>query len=355
VFGRPFAAEHLRAVGLHEPEALLAALVRRDLLASTPRPRSRGGREYRFRSPVVRDVAYRMIADGLRRDLHLRLAMLLAATPDADPEETAHHFDRAGDGPHAARWYATAGEAAARRGDALGALRCADSALALNVTEGDRAAVHLLRCDALEVLSRLSELEEAIARALASASTDAHRARALTHRAIWLFRKGALAESVAQAAEAVLAARAADDAEGPAVARGREGVILADAGRLEEAQRAVEEATSLAARAVPRLGPHAATWRAQVAGVAGDLRGRRDGYAAAVRGYEEAGDLRRAAGAAMNLADVSNRVGAYAEAERALQAAVERCRRVGNPLMEGYAGANLGYALLMQGRSAEAL
>jgi tetratricopeptide (TPR) repeat protein len=57
----------------------------------------------------------------------------------------------------------------------------------------------------------------------------------------------------------------------------------------------------------------------------------------------------------MNLADASNRIGAYAEAAEALRKVATACRRVGHRWMEGYALANLGYALTMLGQPDEAL
>jgi tetratricopeptide (TPR) repeat protein len=60
--------------------------------------------------------------------------------------------------------------------------------------------------------------------------------------------------------------------------------------------------------------------------------------------YAKVGDIRSAAGAEANLADVYNRVGAHADAEAALERALEGCRRVGHRVMEGYAELNLGYA-----------
>jgi len=68
----------------------------------------------------------------------------------------------------------------------------------------------------------------------------------------------------------------------------------------------------------------------------------------------EAGDVRRAAGADANLADIHNRIGAYGEAEIALRAAVQTCRRVGHRAQEAAALCNLGYALTMSGRAMEA-
>ena len=102
------------------------------------------------------------------------------------------------------------------------------------------------------------------------------------------------------------------------------------------------------------MAAHAASWRAQLANARGDHGERRRAYRDAVRLYEDIGDVRRAAGAELNLADAANRVGAYAEAEQALRATVEKCARVGNALWHGYAQLNLGYASLRLGKHEEA-
>jgi tetratricopeptide (TPR) repeat protein len=124
--------------------------------------------------------------------------------------------------------------------------------------------------------------------------------------------------------------------------------------RLDEADAALREAQE-AGSDLLELAPLLFTWTAQLASARGDLGARRVAYTEAVRAYREIGDVRRAAGAEMNLADVHNRLGDYAGAERSLREALVQCKRLGNRLMEGYALANLGYALTALGRSDEAL
>jgi tetratricopeptide (TPR) repeat protein len=61
------------------------------------------------------------------------------------------------------------------------------------------------------------------------------------------------------------------------------------------------------------------------------------------------------AAAEANLADCYNRIGLYSEAEAALRAALDSCRRVRNRRTEGYIYANLGYGLSASGRQDEAI
>ncbi|HJL18145.1 MAG TPA: protein kinase [Sandaracinaceae bacterium LLY-WYZ-13_1] len=349
VVERPVGPAELEALGVMEPKPLLASLVRREVLAA--RGRARGLRRYRFRSPLVREVAYGMLGPGLLEELHGRLATHLEAQDDADPEEVATHLERAGRRDAAAGWYERAARAAARRGDPTGALRCAERALALGVTDDAVCGLHLLRSDALEVLGRLEPQSEALADAAASASTDAERARAGIDRAVSRWRLGAPDEAVALARDAIEAARRAGDPETLALTLGRFAVLRTYTGALDEAAAALAEAEPVASELGGLLAAHAASWRAQLANARGDQAERRRAYREAVAGYERAGDVRRGCGAELNLADAANRVGAYAEAERALEEAARKAERVGNPLWEGYARVNQAYARLALGRA----
>ncbi len=98
---RPFSVEDVEALGVAGALPLLTSLSRRDLLSSRSRSRAGAGaqgrsREYQFRSALVGAVAYRMLADDQRLELHRRLASYLGAAPDADPEELASHHELGG-------------------------------------------------------------------------------------------------------------------------------------------------------------------------------------------------------------------------------------------------------------------
>ncbi len=355
IFERPFTPDDLAALAVNEAQRLLVSLSRRDVFASRARHGSPRVREYRFRSSLVRDVAYHLVAPALREDLHLRLAEHLAVHHDADPEEVAMHFERGSRRGEAADWYARATAVAAQLGDPPRVLRCADRALELGIPQSGWFELQMARSSALEVLARLDDQSRALDAALATASGDQERARALTDRAVLSLRGGRTDEAVRTIAEAEELARTSGDVEVLATARGQKAAILTYAGELDAAAEALAEAARLAPEDAGGLRTLLAVWRAQLAAARGDLAERRRAYEEAVRRYDEAGDVRRGAGAETNLADVYNRVGAYVDAERALRDAVDKCRRVGNKVFEGYALANLGYALTMQGRADEAL
>jgi len=354
LFPRPFTTDDLAAIGFAEPKAHLVSLTRRDIFASRSRPGPPRRREYRFRSSIVRDVAYRMMARALRDDLHLRLAEHLATMDEAAPEEVAQHYEYAGRKTDAASWYRRAANAAADLGDAPRVLASADRALALGVPRSRWFELQMARGDALEFLGRLEQQGEALGRALDAAVDDGERARALTNRAVCLFRLGQQEEALGVAREAVAKARAANLDDVFVTARGRQAVLLAYAQDQGAARAALAEARGAAPEGRQDLRTSLSLWSAQVATVAGDLAERRAAYQATVDGYTAAGDLRRVAGAEMNLADLDNRIGEYAAAEVALGAAVAKCRRLGSHLMEGYALANQGYSLMALGRQNDA-
>jgi tetratricopeptide (TPR) repeat protein len=153
---------------------------------------------------------------------------------------------------------------------------------------------------------------------------------------------------------AVASARAIGVADVLATALARRCWLLLYMGRIAEAGEAIAEAVATQPVA-PDTAAFVAVWRAQLVTAMGDLGKRKQAYEEAVARFREVGDLRRAASAECNLADAFNRVGAYDEAESALREAVASSRRVGNRVVEGYALANLGYALAGQDRLDEAL
>ena len=354
---RPVTTEELESLDVHDARTLLPSLVRRGLLVA--RGRSRGLRRYRFRNPLVRDVAYAMLGPSLCAELHGRFAATLAEPIDdrdePDAEEIATHFERAGMDSRAAPWFVVATRAAHRRGDPSAVIHCADKALAIGVDVDVRFSLHMARAEGYEVLGLLEPQGEALHLANVDARTELERARVGIDRAVWHWRRGLPDDAVALASLAVLAARGSGDDEALALALGRSAVIRIYAGALDEAEALLQEAEPLARAQGPALAAHAASWRAQLATARGDHAERRRAYREAVERYEQMGDVRRAAGAELNLADAANRVGAYADAAEALRAAITKSARVGNVLWEGYATLNLGYALSMLGRRDEAL
>ena len=355
VFGHAFTATQMQTLGVGDSVAALSSLARRNILTVQPRSRTIGERAYEFRHRLLREVAYRLIAEGLRQDLHRQVAVMLSGDQDGDAEEAAGHFEQAHLPEEAAQYYARASAAATRRGDIPTTLRCSAQALALGAPRALRHELHMSRSDALQTEGKLDAQIAELDQALVAAATDAERARTLTDRAVWLLRAGRSEEACAAATDAECAAMRSTDPQIKALTVGRHAAIELYTGKLDAAAERLARAESLARDGAPTLLPLVAIWRAQLAGVLGDLGGRRDAYREAVERYASTGDIRRAAGAAVNLADVHNRVGAYAQAEKELTSALDQCRRVGLRLDEGYGLINLGYSLSRQGRILEAL
>ena len=354
VFGRPFTATEVSALGVHEAEQMLRSLRKKDIVASRGRAQRGEERAYRFRNQLVSDVAYRMIAPDLLGDLHQRAGDYLARTSYAAAEEIAVHFERGNAAGRAAAYYATAALQHAGRGDSEAVVRCAGKAVELGVLPDTRFALSMALSEALEYLGRLEPQDVALSQARESAIDGAQRARCLAERGWWLHRTGRTTEALDIVAEAIDEARACEDDEVLARALGRRAVVMLHAGMLDEACDALDELLAMSEHLSGHLRALLAGWRGQLATARGDLGARKQAFSDAIERYREAGYVRRVAGAKTNLADVYNRVGAYAEAVDALHDALEDCRRVGNRRMEGYALVNLGYAQAMLGQVGEA-
>jgi tetratricopeptide (TPR) repeat protein len=355
VYSGAFTEHALRALDQPEPGRHLGALAKRGLVSARGAHAGAEGaeREYRFRNALMAEVAYRMNGDEARRELHRLAAQFLESMPGGDREEVARHWEIAEHREEAAEAYADAALRAARRGDSASVLRCSERALALGLA-GDRAFdLHLARADALSFLGQRDAQREAIEHALAGAANPIQRARALSEKTGMLASLGEHDHGLEVAVEAVAAARAIDDVDVLGAALARQGWLLIYVGRISEAGVAISEAASLPGLA-PETAALVAAWRAQLFTAMGDLGKRKHAYEDAIARYREIGDLRRAATTECNLADTYHRVGADDEAEASLREAVSFCRRVGNRVVEGYALANLGYALSGQGRYDEA-
>jgi len=350
VYGRPVTPSEMRALGIEEAEQLFSALARRELVSSRTRMRAAAEREYAFRTDLVADVAYRMLKDTVAQELHRRAANFLIGRPEPDPEEVAEHYEKGGQLVDAADRYTEAALGAERRGDSLTVLKCAERALKLGAPADKLFQLHMARADALRFRGRREEQAIVLSTAIELARTDEERARALMEQAVCMSRTGRISDALGAAKGAVHAARVSDNRELMALTRGRQANLLTFSGQLTEAGDALRETVELAEGAETHIRALVAEWRGLHANASGDLGAQVAAFREAAGLYTEAGDVRRAAGAENNVADAYNRVGAYADAEDALRATVDKCRRVGNRLIEGYALVNLGYSLGRQGK-----
>jgi predicted ATPase len=346
IFGREITpAEASLYVPRAEP--LLQALIDRGILARSGK-QAKEEALIRFRNQLLADVAYGMINSDVREELHRRAAGYLAARSSADPAELARHYELGGAAVLAAKHYAFAALLAARKGDSLEVVDHADAALRLGRTHEGTFALLMAKNEALQFLGRAEEQDEVLERALLKADSPLEEARALTELASLLTRAGKADDALKLAERAVAAARTSQAREPLVLALGKYALALIALGRLEEAEEKLAESTASSALCPVHVRAVNASWRAQLARARGDLSASMDAFAEAKSLYEATGDVRRSAGAEVNLADGYNRVGAFSEAAAALRSALEKCRRVRNRVMEGYALLNLGYSCAMQ-------
>jgi predicted ATPase len=355
VFGRPIGPVDLAALGVAAPYDMLAGLVRAEILEPQSDAGASGGLAYRFTSELFATTAYRSIERDARAALHGRAAAHLAAQVGHDAEEVAAQYERALAPQLAAAFYADAARDAASQGDMERVLRCASRALEMGPPESALYALHLSRADAFRFLRRRAEQSDALAAALDLARTPLERARVLSDRSLLAMHAARYVEATVTIERALAEATLARDADTMAIAHARRAEIALRAGEVAVAAAAVIDGRRIAPRAGPVARGHVASAAANLALVSGDIGTAVAEYADAASSHRAGGDLRRAAGAEGNLADQYNRVGAYADAERRLRACLEACRRVGNRVAEGYALANLGYALTGLGRERDAV
>jgi eukaryotic-like serine/threonine-protein kinase len=354
VLNRPFFPHEATALGVEDSAELLKRLVEKRIL-SMKRVRRLGMAEFRFKSTLIQDVAYRMIVEEQRGPLHAKAAAYLSRLPETDPEELAFHYERARDPKRAALHYARAAFSAARRGDSRKVDLCTERSLHLGAPEEAMFDLAMIRGEALQFLGRHEERGSAIATALSTAKNSSERAQALAEKVKDDLRAGKPDRAIASAEEAVKRAQEVRDSDVLVLALGRYGLALTKAGRHLDARRILEEADRVATLAPIHLRALIAGWKGQLAGARGDLAGRLHAFEQAVQLYERAGDHRRLAGAKVNVGDVYNRTGDYHRAEKALEEALIESRRVNNLPMEGYALVNRAYSLTSLGRTDEAL
>ncbi len=361
MYGRPFTAQEVEALGIPNPEPVLSSLARRELLATHQRARAqhpekgRGReREYAFRSSLVSDVAYRLLSSDLRADLHRRAADVIEKRRSVDLEEVARHRDEGGQRAEAGRRYAEAAIVAGKRGDSATVLRCAQNAIDLGVPEALRFDLHMARADALRYLGRTREWGEALEQARGCARTPIEQARVQPEQAAMLLRVGATKEGLEVALSGREAALASGDGEAITGACCRLAGSYAFLHRFEEARAALDEARRALPPESERMAAHIEAVSGDLASVLGDVGKARDAFARAAAINQRLGDARRALTNQLHLADTYNRLGAYAEAEAALRETLGSARRVANQGLEPWACLNLGYACVMQGRPDEA-
>lgn len=351
ILGWPGSVAEVEALLGASAGSALDALARRGLVT---RGTHQGVPVFRPQSALVAQIAASLPAPAERRAIH-RLAADVGITGARDDELVASHLEDAGDPGAACAVYLRAMRGAVNGGDARKVVRCAARALACDEPQASSFALHFARAEAARWTGEPAVQEQALDAAERFVEGDVSRARLESERGDWLRRRGRTPEAIACLDRAIGLAAVADEPEVLALAVCRRATIWAADGHAAEARdalAALEPHASTLAGATAALARDTAGF---IAGCVGDHAERQRAFADAARLYARIGDLRRSAGAELNAADASNRLGDFRDAERALRRGLVATRRVGNRLTEGYGLMNLGYTLLALGRGAEAI
>jgi class 3 adenylate cyclase/tetratricopeptide (TPR) repeat protein len=349
-------------------DALLSALVRKQVLVVRADRLSPDSGQYAFSQTLLRNVAYDMLSRHERKARHLAIAAHLRASFPSDGEEVAelvaaHYLDAyraAQDDPDAADLRAQAREAlrrAAGRAEKVGAPDAAErayrTALDLADSEDDRigmteaAGLMALRAGRYE---DSIELFETAARALEDAGRERDAARLAVHigRALNYFGRN---EEATERMTAALEVLGSDELDPDVAALNAEVASgLTFAGKTQDAiaplERALQAAASLG---LPALLCHAFINR----GVLCAFTGRTDEglvlFDGAIKVAERNDLTWQRARAELNAADICLR-GGLPEAVGRAEASLELIRQLGDRGLEVVAAGNVMLAWLLGGR-----
>ncbi len=349
ILGRPAAVPDLEALGVVEPIAILESLRRRGLVSARILDATTSEREFRFRSAVLGEVAYRMMTDDAKRPLHLRVAKSLERARNRDHEEIASHYERGADSMNAAEHYATAALGASKRGDGLSALRCSDKALELKVRPGRLYDLRYVRGESLYYLGRFEESLAELELADNFAAAEAQRGRVQVMRFGALFQTGKRDEALRAAERGLESAKQSADADLISLSSSRRALALMFLGDFDSARVSLSAAREVMSDASPSTQALVLMNECDLAGMEGRVGAHLRALTSASAFLEQCGHLRRLANNLVNLGSVLCKVAAFDRAKTETERAIESCRRVGHRVGEGYARANLGYALVYLG------
>ncbi len=215
VLGKTFSAAALAAVsGRPQPEvdAVLASLLRKEVLSVRSDPRSPERGQFAFLQDLVRQVAYETMSRRDRRELHLRVAAYLEASYGGEQEEivevlAAHYLEAYREIP-----------------DADDAASIKERACRMLTRAGDRASA----------LAAAAEAQTYYERAIELAGSPLEKARLDERAGSMAWRRGLIQAALLHFDTARAAFEAAGDRQGAASVETRSADILVALGQLRQ-------------------------------------------------------------------------------------------------------------------------
>ena len=358
VIGRSFAVRLLAQV-MEENQAALELPLTALQQAELAFPRRGRELEYVFKHVTVQEVAYGMLVQKRRKQLHLQTARAIASLYPSDEyvEIIAYHFNRTDEHAEAARWLEKAGDRAAIiYGNESAIDNYQEARRRLELSGAEPTALARLDEKLGGVLSTIGRYDEALAvleRSLKvyrqardlEAAGGVMAQLGLTHR-----HRGTTQEGIAQLQPMLEMLTWSGPSPGLAALHISLAELFQAAGRYREGLEAAGRASELA-RAIgdDRLLADAGQRRSQGLALLGQVEEARRVLEEVIPLAEAVGDLNTLRLAVGNLGEAYMHLGNLDAAGRYKERWLEVAQRVGDPNLTAFALTNLGEILIYLG------
>lgn len=354
---RPRANENLAA----QVAAWLDELAVREIVTRRDQPKFRSEVEYVFRHAFIAEAAYNMLTDKDRVLGHKLAAQWLEKMGESEAVVLAEHLERGGEPKRAITFYRRAAAQALEGNDLEACLARADRGIACGA-EGEVLGRLLLRkAEAHRWRGENQKAKECAQEAVKLLPRTGRR---------WFLAAGEAVEACARLGDESQLHHAVDElcdvssagtlTAPHLVALTRAACVLMAAGNYpsaDELLRTIDAAYEVARREEedPLAAAHVYRTRAYRALVSGDTGSALSMYNIAISHFEAAGDMRAACRHLMNAAACCIELGAYTEAERALNDAFASARQMGLTGVSAIVWHHQGMLLARQGEPRSAL
>ena len=337
----------------------LAELERRELITRRPASRFVSEVEYAFRHGLIREAAYGMLTDDDRALGHRGAGEWLEQAGETDAMALAGHFDRGGELARAARWYGTSALQALEGNDLGAAIERVERAVACGASGAALGELCLIRAEAHRWQGRFAEAGAWAQQAVAACTEGSASWFAAVREALASVITVHEPDRILPLARMLEASWSGPEgaSSGQVIAIAWTATKLREAGLHEDGDAFHGRLQAVEGRFHGEPGVQAciAMQRAfREASAAGDTTTMAEGFLAAQRLFEQAGDLRGACHMRGNLGHVYAELGAYGESVEMLQDLLFASRRLGLGYLEAAARNNLARSLLGLGRLGEA-
>jgi tetratricopeptide (TPR) repeat protein len=343
--------------GVSTLDEQLERLERLEWIDTRPEAKFQGERELCFRHALVREAAYGMLTEEDRALGHRLAGGWLVQVGEPAEAVIAEHFERGRDAARAVDGYRRAAAQALAVNDFEAVLSWTERAMNLGASGVARGELALLRVEALRWRGEVVEAEPWAQEAMEALPKGSPLWYAAISEVGATARRYGQLERLAELADELAAVWSEEQVTGAAlVAIARAAHRLFVVGQYERAEMHHARMEAVAARfrddpTVTARVFQARSTRELLAGNIGKSRLLLEGI---VQLYEQAADLRNACMARMRLGYTECLLGAFAEAEVLLRAAVADAERMGLDSVLAAAWHNLGLALEGLGVLAEA-